>query len=206
MSCVAQTEQLWELMEKLRASKVCRDKDLVDPITMYIATGLRRSELLGLRWVDYDHATGFVTVTGKLVRVKGEGLKRVPRPKTEAGRRRNLLPTFARDMLAARLRTPYYGEHSMMFPSTAGTWRDPDNFNAEWRATRTALGFPAITGHSFRKTVATLIDEGGLSARVGADHLGHAQVSMTQNTYMARNRTHPEVAELIEQAITKRGQ
>jgi integrase len=39
-----------------------------------------------------------------------------------------------------------------------------------------------------------MIDEGGLSARVGADHLGHAQVSMAQNRYMSRGRVHTEAA------------
>jgi len=40
---------------------------------------------------------------------------------------------------------------------------------------------PDVTSHSFRKTVATMIDEEGLPARVGADQLGHASVSMTQD-------------------------
>ncbi len=198
-----ETKQLWELLEKLNASEFCRYKDLIDPITMYIATGLRRSELLGLRWADYNPVEGSVTVTGKLVRVKGQGLKRIPKPKSKAGARSITLPLFAREMLAARKRTPYYGEQSMIFPSTAGTWRDPDNFNKDWRQAREDLGFPDVTGHSFRKTVATVIDEGGLSARIGADHLGHANVSMTQNTYMARGRTHPEVATLLEKAVVK---
>ncbi|WP_196807826.1 tyrosine-type recombinase/integrase [Mycobacterium sp. 141] len=37
--------------------------------------------------------------------------------------------------------------------------------------------------HSFRKTLATLIDDEGLSVRIGADHLGHSHVSMTQDRY-----------------------
>jgi integrase len=197
------TGELADLMEKLNASEFCRYKDLVDPITMYAATGLRRSELLGLRWVDYNPLMGSVTVTGKLVRVKGKGLKWVPKPKTKAGFRTIVLPLNAREMLARRKATPYYGQQSMVFPSTAGTWRDPDNFNKDWRQARADLGFPDITGHSFRKGMATLIDEGGLSARVGADHLGHANVSMTQNVYMARGKEHPEVAALIEKAMVR---
>jgi integrase len=54
--------------------------------------------------------------------------------------------------------------------------------------------------------LATLIDEEGLSARTGADHLGHAQVSMTQNVYMTRGRVHAQVAELLDRAVTVRGQ
>ena len=53
------------------ASKFCQDHDLVDPITVLIATGLRRSEVLRLRWVDYtmvdynDNAAT-LTITGKV--------------------------------------------------------------------------------------------------------------------------------------------
>jgi integrase len=56
--------------------------------------------------------------------------------------------------------------------------------------------------HSFRETVATLIDDEGFSARIGADRLGHAKVSMTQNVYMTRGRVHPRVAELLERLIS----
>jgi integrase len=59
-----------------------------------------------------------------------------------------------------------------------------------------------VTSHSFRKSVATLIDDEGLSARIGADHLGHARVSETQDTYMARGRSHRAVVELMDRAIS----
>ena len=89
----------------------------------------------------------------------------------------------------------------MIFSSTAGTLRDPDNFGKQWRTARDQLGVPDVTSHSFRKTVATLIDDEGLSARIGADHLGHANVSMTQDRYMARGQVHSQVAELLDRAI-----
>jgi integrase len=142
-----------------------------------------------------------VTITGKMIRAAGKGLIRVDETKTAAGRRTLPLPSFAVTVLSARRSLPYLGEQTMVFPSTAGTWRDPDNFRARWRAVRDALGVPDVTSHSFRKTVATLIDDAGLSARIGADHLGHARVSETQDTYMARGRSHNAVAELLERAI-----
>jgi integrase len=52
------------------------------------------------------------------------------------------------------------------------------------------------------RTVATLIDDAGLSARIGADQLGHAQVSMTQDRYMSRGRVHHQVADLLEQTVS----
>jgi integrase len=52
-----------------------------------------------------------------------------------------------------------------------------------------------LTGHD-------LIDDRGLSVRVGADHLGHSKVSMTQDVYMARGKVHTQVADLLDDAIS----
>jgi hypothetical protein len=41
-----------------------------------------------------------------------------------------------------------------------------------------------------------------LSARIGADHLGHTRISMTQDKYMARGRTHTAVADMLDRAIS----
>jgi hypothetical protein len=152
-------------------------------------------------WMRSRIRAGTISVTGKVVRVAGKGLVRVPETKTAAGRRTLVLPSWAVDTLRDRRGLPYLGEQTMMFPSTAGTWRDPDNFGRQWRQVRDELGAVGVTSHSFRKSMATLIDDGGLSARIGADHLGHAQVSMTQNVYMSRGRVHPQVAELLEQVV-----
>jgi hypothetical protein len=46
-----------------------------------------------------------------------------------------------------------------------------------------------------------LIDDEGLSARIGADHLGRSKVSMTQDRYMSRGRVHNQVAELLDRTI-----
>jgi integrase len=105
-------------------------------------------------------------------------------------------------MLRQRRRLPYLGEQKIIFPSTAGTLRDPCNFSRQWRVVRDELGAAGVSTHSFRKTVATLIDDEGLSARIGADQLGHARVSMTQNVYMSRGRVHAQVADLLDRTVT----
>ncbi|BBY41792.1 site-specific integrase [Mycolicibacterium celeriflavum] len=196
-------DQLRDLLAALRASDYCRQHDLADPFTLFIATGLRRSELLGLRWNDFDETAGTLTIAGKVSRVKGEGLRWEAETKTAAGRRTLALPRFAVDALKQRRSLPYLGEHpEILFPSTAGTWRDPSNFGREWRRVREELCVPDVTTHSFRKSVATLIDDKGLSARIGADHLGHRRASMTQDVYMARGKIHPEVANVLDDAIS----
>jgi integrase len=156
---------------------------------------------LALRWSEFDQDAGTLTVSGKLVRATGHGLQRIDETKSAAGTRTVPLPSFAVDALRARRGRDYVGEQPMIFPSTAGTWRDPNNFGKEWRNVRESLGVAEATTHSFRKTVATLIDDEGLSARVGADQLGHAKVSMTQDRYMTRGKVHTEVANLLDRAI-----
>jgi integrase len=195
-------DELRGLLAKLRASEACQRHDLVDPITMFIATGLRISELLGVQWVDVDDQAATLAVTGKVIRAKGRGVLHIDETKTAAGRRTLPLPSFAVAVLAARRSLPYLGQQSMVFPSASGTWRDPDNFRARWRAVRDALGVPDATSHSFRKSIATLIDDEGLSARIGADHLGHTRISMTQDKYMARGRMHTSVADMLDRAIS----
>ncbi len=194
-------DELRALLSQLRVSEACQRNDLVDPITLFIATGLRISELLGLYWVNFDESAATLTITGKLIRAAGKGLVREDYTKTAAGLRTLPLPSFAVAVLSALRMLPYLGQQTMVFPSTAGTWRDLDNFRARWRDVREALGVPDVKSHSFRKSIVTLIDDEGLSARIGADHLGHTRISMTQDRYMARGRVHPAVAELMDRTI-----
>jgi integrase len=192
---------LRELLAGIATNDYSIESDLVDPVTIFVATGLRRSELLALRWVDFDTAAGTLAVTGKLVRISGEGLKRLDTGKTASSRRTVPLPEFAISVLTERRGKAFWGQQPMIFPSSAGSWRDPDNFNKQWRKVRDELGVPEVTSHSFRKSMADLIDSDGLSARVGADQLGHAKISMTQDKYMSRGRVHAEVAALLDRTI-----
>jgi integrase len=196
-------EQLRELLTAIRASEDCQRLDLADPITVLLATGLRRSELLALRWQDFDADADAATlaITGKVVRVPGKPLERIETTKTTAGRRVVPLPAFAVTVLTARRGRPFIGEQEMIFPSTAGTWRDGNNLGKQWRKVRDDLGVPDVSSHSFRRSLATLIDDGGLSALVGADHLGHERVSTTQDIYQSRGRVHTAVAELLDRTI-----
>jgi integrase len=194
--------QLRELHDRMWESEACRRMDLLDVIIMFTATGLRRSELFALRWEDFDEPAGTITSCGKIARIPGVGLRRMDKGKTAAAQRTIALPAFAITMLTERRARPFWGEQRMIFPSSVGTCRDPDNFDKQWRKVREDLGVPDVTSHSFRKSVATLIDEAGMSARVGADQLGHSKVSMTQDKYMRRGRVHAEVAALLDRHIS----
>jgi integrase len=196
--------QVRALLDGLEESEVCVSKDLRDPVILFAATGLRRSELLALAWENVDLDARVLTVAASVVRVKGQGLIRQDR--TKGGEERSLpLPRFAADALRRR-KAEWSGPNTagVIFPSSTGTLRDPDNFGKQWREVRDDLGLPDVSSHSFRKSVATMIDDAGLSDRIAADQLGHAKVSMTTDVYMKRGEVHTEVADALDKAVGKK--
>lgn len=60
------------------------------------------------------------------------------------------------------------------------------------------LGYEGVTYHTLRRTVATLLDQAGLSGREIADQLGHAQPSMTLDRYMGRRVVSARSAEVLD--------
>ncbi|WP_083895293.1 site-specific integrase [Nocardia jiangxiensis] len=193
----------------------CESADLADWVTLLAATGLRRSQILGLLWSDIDLDERTLRLSGKVVRTKSTGLVRTDKDDDPKNRKTVIaLPEFAVEMLkrrraalaARRLKSPpdpTVDVLNLVFPSAAWTLRDPQNVGHEWQRVRTALDIPDdVTVHSFRGAVATILDDAGLSARVTADVLGHADPSMTQRRYMARGRTHQAAADALNVAVT----
>jgi hypothetical protein len=62
-----------------------------------------------------------------------------------------------------------------------------------------------IRSHALRKTTATALDQAGHTACQIADQLGHAKVSITQDTYLARQTANPAAAQALEQAFDDPG-
>jgi integrase len=133
-----------------------------------------------------------------LVRITGEGLRRVPRVKDDSDRTLPL-PPLAVEMLHRR--RPGTGPYDPLFPDSVGGWRDPSNTSRDLRTARGTAGFARVTSHVFRKTCATILDEAGLSARDIADQVGHSRPSMTQDHYMSRNTVNPATAAALEAAL-----
>lgn len=187
------------------AAEYCHKHDIVDVIWGFAGTGLRASELFGLLWEDFDAEKKTIKVTGKVIRVKGRGMVRVTEENHKNIHREIALPHVLVVRLLRRQQTQPKNEMGLIFPSEVGTIMDPTNFNDQWRRVRRALGFDfdfEVTGHTFRKTLITIGDDAGISAVALADHAGHAETSMTQNTYMGRKRVRYEVAAALDAAFT----
>ncbi|WP_338773312.1 tyrosine-type recombinase/integrase [Nocardia vulneris] len=191
----------------------CQDSDLADLITMMAAIGQRPSQVLGLAWPYYDPEKKQIQTVGKVVRVKGKGLVRVVKnndPKNPQGT--IALPGFAVAMLDRRRKRiqlrkrefppPDDYDVDLIFPSFEWTLRDPVNVNHQWQRVREALDLPDdLSPYSFRKAMATVLDDAKLSARVTADVLQHADPAMTQRKYMARGRVHHAAAAVFHNAV-----
>ncbi|MGW4366677.1 site-specific integrase [Nocardia takedensis] len=191
----------------------CEDADLADVIAVMGAVGQRPSQVLGLAWPFYDRKKRTIQTVGKVIRVPGRGLVRVVKdndPKNPQGT--IALPEFAVEVFDRRWETiqrrkresppPDDYDVDLIFPSTEWTLRDPVNVNHQWQRVREALGLPDdVSPYAFRKLVALLLDDRGLSARVTADVLQHADPAMTQRKYMARARVHHDAAAVIHDAV-----
>jgi integrase len=85
-----------------------------------------------------------------------------------------------------------------VFADARGGYRDKNNVGASFRRIRKGTKFDRVKPHTYRKTVATTLDSQGASARMIADQLGHARISMTQGVYMSRRAVHPSIAAALE--------
>jgi len=169
--------------------------DLPDLTRMMLATGVRIGECLAISFVDVSTSDKTLAVDWNLVRITGRGLVRMS-TKTVAGERTLRLPGWAVDMVIRR--GDARGWSGPLFPDTLGGWRDPSNTSRSLRHARDRAGFGWVTSHVFRKTVVTMLDESGLTAREIADQLGHAKVSMTQDVYMGRRAVSGGAAVALE--------
>ncbi|GAA4877083.1 hypothetical protein GCM10023222_36990 [Saccharopolyspora cebuensis] len=104
-----------------------------------------------------------------------------------------------RARLAERFGVPLDDLDGPVFPNTKGGLRDKHNTLARWREFRAEAEYPWVTFKTFRKSVATVLDGAGLTAREIADQLGHSKVSTTQDVYMGRRVTSRKAAEALSE-------
>lgn len=156
---------------------------VVDITDLFIATGLRPGELLGLLWSDIDFKARTLSVSGTLKVDSVNGFHRKETPKSEAGERTIVLPEFVWPMLARRkLADPSL----KVFPGRGDVWRRPANFHTTWKAAR-GVKWASVKQKDFRTAVATLIarESGSLAA---AGQLGHSSDAVTAKYYIEKER------------------
>ncbi|MBI3910324.1 MAG: site-specific integrase [Armatimonadetes bacterium] len=168
-----------------------RGSRMFAPIVLAVASGVRRGELLALRWSDVDLQAGRLTVCRSLEATKA-GLAFKP-PKTQKGRRLPPLPAFAVRALGEHRRTQSderrlfgkdYCDSDLVFALPDGQPIHPDHFS-KWFVSlvRGVAGFPRVRLHDLRHTCATLLLRQGVHPKIVSERLGHATVAITLDTY-----------------------
>lgn len=191
-------EEVRGLLKSLADNPEADRLDLPDLVEFMLGTGVRIGEACALRWSAVDLDAGTLLIDATLIRIPRQGLAIQDFPKTTAGRRTIALPEFVIDLLRRRQAMPGATTVEVVFPSPRGQLRDPHNTSADLRRMFDRAGFDWVTSHVFRKTVATRLDEAGLSARQIADHLGHNRPSLTQDIYLGRGLASPEAAAALQ--------
>jgi integrase len=196
-------EETRQLRDRLSADPDAVRRDLPDLVDFMLGTGVRIGEAcaIGPSAVDLQAATLAVEATVIRIRGLGLGLGLVIQgfPKSTAGRRTLALPPVVVDLLRRRIDShPSGPDPAVIFPSPQRRLRDPSNTSGDLRAALDRAGFPWVTSHVFRKTVATRLDDAGLTARQIADHLGHRRPSLTLDVYLGRGQASPEAAAALQ--------
>ncbi|GAA3811495.1 tyrosine-type recombinase/integrase [Amycolatopsis tucumanensis] len=191
-------DELVDFLAKLDADEEARKADLPDLVRGFIATGERRGEMLAADWPDFDEEERVLHVTGGLVQVRGKGTLRND-GKTENAVRPIPLPEWYVTMLIDRReRLGVPNPTGPIYPNSRGGYLNFQNLtNRHWLPFRRRAGYEWVTFKTLRKTVATLLDEAGLTARQIADLLGHAHPSMTMNVYMGRGQKSRATADAL---------
>lgn len=172
-------------------------RDLPDLLAFLAGAGARIGEACAVRWSSLDLAEGTAKLGPVVVRETGKGLRVQQEGKSVTSTRTIRLPADLVARLLARKVEAVPNEWDVVFTSPRGHLRDPSNTCNDVSELLTAAGYEWATAHTFRHTVATVLDLAGLSAREIANHLGHKRASMTQDVYMSRHTVSDRAAELL---------
>lgn len=173
--------------------------DMPDIIDLLLATGCRIGEVLALRWTDIDLSATppTVAISGTIKTETGKGTYRKSKPKSDASKRTIALAPFAVAVLLRRRVEQPPTQLNAVFATRNGTWHQVGNIERRWRTIRADAGLDWVTPHTFRKTVATMIDrlvDSDTAARV----LGHSSSVITKEYYIEKDRSAPDVTHLLQ--------
>lgn len=170
-------------------------------------TGMRRGEVLGLKWEDVDFERSRLMVRNNLVEVHRDGIPgkkqagkatvssiciELQTPKTAASRRTvtlspgtlsKLREHQARQTAERQAAAEAWQDQGYVFASEIGGPTNPNYFYDQFKKLSREAGLPNIRLHDLRHTAASLMVRRGVSPKVVSDRLGHTDVAFTLRVY-----------------------
>lgn len=180
--------KLWTPDEAARFLDSARSHRLFALFYLAMSTGLRRGELLGLRWQDVGESCLYV----KQSVIEQRGRIMITTPKTEKGARRVALSPDVNEVMnqhrerqeaERQLLGTAWPDIGLVFVSEVGTLLHPRNFTRTWHTLQTNAGVRKVKLHDLRHLHASMAIRSGVDPKVLADRLGHAKASFTLDVY-----------------------
>lgn len=160
-------------------------------LVVALATGMRRGELLALRWDDVDFQGGKLFIHRAVSKLNGRGYVE-HEPKTKKGRRTIVLPSSVVDVLrehrdyVEQLRRDA-GDNwlglGLVFPNTRGNFIERAKLWHMLNKVVEQAGLPHMRFHDLRHSAATIMLAMGIHPKVVQEILGHSSISVTMDLY-----------------------
>ncbi|MFL5628161.1 MAG: tyrosine-type recombinase/integrase [Ktedonobacteraceae bacterium] len=174
-----------------RLLEVAKGSRLETLLIVALATGMRRGELLALRWSDVHFDIRSLHVQRTVDRVKNVGYVE-SEPKTKRSRRTIMLPQFVIDALMRHRMQQVevslqaenlWVDRDLVFCNMVGDFLYPDNVSADFKKLVGKAGLPPMRFHDLRHSAATILLAMGVHPKVVQEILGHTQISITMDVY-----------------------
>lgn len=154
-------------------------------LNLLITTGIRRGELMGLQWGDFDFDSYVISVNRNVTYTPDSGIV-VSTPKTECSLRQiPLMPSVAALLLEFR-NGAEWNKQDYLFPKDGNPAlaRDPNSITRRVKRFMKLHDLPDMSPHDLRHTCATLLLSNGADIKSVSEILGHTDASTTLNFYV----------------------
>jgi integrase len=185
------TMEMWDVATIHRFLKACDTSPYASLYRFAVLTGMRRSELTGLRWASVDFTMSRLSVVETLQRITGQGLV-VGQPKTARSRRSIALSPeglkvleFVRDCQTTQrlLLGDAWTSSGYVFTRPDGRPAIPDELSQDFQSIVRKAELPHLTLHGLRHAHATILLTAGVHPKVVSERLGHSNIAVTMDTY-----------------------
>jgi integrase len=192
--------------------EVCKGYRLGAAYTLALTLGLRRGEILGLKWSDIELKEGEMTLTIRRQLVRDNSGVHLTDVKTKNGRRTLHLSKPLVDLLERHLHRQeaeelvrgdlWENRENLIFTSTVGSFLDPDTFGKRVPDITVKAGLGRWSIHELRHSCASLLFAADVPLEAVSDQLGHASIHVTKDVYVhllpgAREKTSKAMEELL---------
>lgn len=160
------------------------------PVVLAVYTGMRRGEILGLKWSDISLQGRMLSVRRTLEQTES-GL-RLKEPKSAKSRRLVVLSSRLVEILQKHQKEQQklkdligrdYNDADLVCAREGGSFIEPDYISDNFRSVVKRAGLPYIRFHDLRHTHATLLLGQGIHPKIVSERLGHSTISITLDTY-----------------------